>query len=500
MCVRAYRALIVVAVLVSAACGCSGRSESAAGHASSPVGPRAPVGGPGSEPTASGSALDLSGLHAVRPCPGIPAFSCGTLSVRLDPFGSAQGMLPLQVAVSDVAAAPRGVLVLLTGGPGQPGVPFVSRLTGRLGSALHGYRLVMFDQRGTGAGALNCPALQHEMGASDLTVPAPSAVRSCAEAIGPSRRYFATAYTVSDIEALRAALRVARLTLDGVSYGSYVAEQFALAYPARVNRLVLDSVVPSWNVDPFQLEGMRQTAAALRAVCAARGCASDPADDLAVVVRRYHDGPALLDTLVEMSVDDPSFPEVPGTLHAAAAGHPAALSALIARVHAADAATAVELSQGLHASALCADIRMPWGGPDTPLAIRAAALARSVARLTTAEVWPFDRATAAGNGFIQTCLYWPPEPAPPAVTSSHADLPAVPVLLLAGGRDLSTPLADARAEAALAPDGRLLVVPMAGHSIQNRAVGNPARAELREFLGALRATPALDRTGIPGGG
>src|SRR5690348_17935477 len=74
-------------------------------------------------------------------------------------------------------------------------------------------------------------------------------------------------------------------------------------------------------------------------------------------------------------------------------------------VHAADAATAGELSQGLHASALCADMPMPWGGPGTPLAGRAAALARSVARLTTAQVWPFDKATAAGNGFIQTCLY-----------------------------------------------------------------------------------------------
>ena len=82
--------------------------------------------------------------------------------------------------------------------------------------ALRGYRLVMFDQRGTGAGALDCPALQRQMGASDLTVPAPAAVRSCAAAIGPDRRFYATADTVADIEALRAALGVARLTVDGV--------------------------------------------------------------------------------------------------------------------------------------------------------------------------------------------------------------------------------------------------------------------------------------------
>ena len=455
---RLATAVAVVAGLVS---GCTGAPAGPAGQARAVQG--------------------FAGLRDVRPCPGIAEFNCGSLSVRLDPFGSVPGRLSLRVAVSDVASAPRGVLLFLTGGPGEPGVPFVSRLTDRLGPALRGYRLVMFDQRGTGAGALDCPALQRQMGASDLTVPAPAAVRSCAAAIGPGRRFYATADTVADIEALRAALGVARLAVDGVSYGSYVAERFALAHPREVSRLVLDSVVPSWNVDPLQLVNMRQSAAVLRDVCAAQRCGFDPASDLAAVVRRDHDGPALLDMLVALSVGDPSFPGVPAALHAAAAGHPEALTALMARVHAADAATAGELSQGLHASALCADMLMPWGGPDTPLAARPAALARAVARLTPAQVWPFDRATAAGNGFIQTCLYWPPSAPAPGVP--HADLPRVPVLLLAGGHDLSTPLAGARAQAALAPGGRLFVVPAAGHSVQNRAAGDPAEAELARFLG-----------------
>jgi pimeloyl-ACP methyl ester carboxylesterase len=462
----AGRALITAAVLLALVPGCTspGSRPAGAGQAG------------------AGQAGDLTGLRDVRPCPGMQAFSCGSLSVRLDPFGPAAGRLSLRVAMSDAASAPRGVLVFLTGGPGQPGVPFASRLASRLGPALRGYRLVMFDQRGTGAGALDCPALQQQMGGSDLTMPAAAAVRSCAAAIGPDRRYFATADTVADIEALRAALRVTRLTLDGVSYGSYVAEQFALAHPAEVNRLVLDSVVPSWNVDPLQLASMRQTATVLRDACRAQGCAFDPAIDLAVVVRRYHDGPALLDVLVAMSVGDPSFPGVPAVLHAAAAGHAAGLDALIARVRAADAATPGELSQGLHASTLCADMPMPWGGPGTPLAARPAALARSVARLTTAQVWPFDRATAAGNGIVRTCLYWPPTPTPRAGTAPRAELPRVPVLLLAGGHDLSTPLAGARAQAALAPDGRLFVVPAAGHSVQSRAAGNPAEAEVARFL------------------
>jgi pimeloyl-ACP methyl ester carboxylesterase len=425
-----------------------------------------------------------AGLLGVRACPGIAGFSCGSLRVRLDPAGAAPGRLSLRVAVSDVSAAPRGVLLFLTGGPGEPGVLFVSRLASRLGPALRGYRMVMFDQRGTGAGALDCPALQGQMGASDLTVATAAAVRSCAAAIGPDRRFFATADTVADIETLRTALGVSRLTLDGVSYGTYVAEQFALAHPDRVNRLVLDSVVPSWNVDPLQLAGMRESAAVLRDACAAQRCGSDPAADLAAVVRRYHDGPALLDTLVAMSVGAPSFPGVPAALHAAAAGQPGALVALIARVHAADAATAGQLSQGLHASTLCADMPMPWGGPATPLAARAAAVAGAAAALTAAQVWPFDRATAAGNGFIQTCRYWPPTQVPAAAAAARPRLPRVPVLLLAGGHDLSTPLAGARAEAALAPDGHLFVVPRAGHSVQLRAAGNPAQAEVARFLAA----------------
>jgi pimeloyl-ACP methyl ester carboxylesterase len=423
------------------------------------------------------------GLRHLRGCAEAPGFTCGDLTVPVSPSGPAAGHLSLQVGMSR-AAAPRGVLLFLTGGPGQPGVPFLPRVTRRLGPALAGYRLVMFDQRGTGAGALNCPALQERMGGSDLTVPAAAAVRACAAAIGDRRRYFATADTVADIEALRRALGVRTLTLDGVSYGTYVAEQFALAHPREVARLVLDSVVPDANVDPLQLANMRDSARVLRAVCAAQHCGFDPAEDVATVVRRYHDGPALLDMLVALSVGDPTFGGVLGALHSAAAGQPAALLRLMRRVRAADAATASELSQGLHASTLCADLTMPWGGPDTPTARRAAALARAVGRLTPQQTWPFDRATAAGNGFIQTCLYWPPEPVAAPQVPPGTRLPDVPVLIMAGGRDLSTPIEEDRAELAVASGGRLFYVPAAGHSVQGRAAGDPAVPALTRFLQA----------------
>ena len=57
----------------------------------------------------------------------------------------------------------------------------------------------------------------------------------------------------------------------------------------------------------------------------------------------------------------------------------------------------------------------------------------------------------------------------PAGGNPAGDLPTVPVLLYSGQRDLSTPQAWAREEAAKAPDGRLVSVPGAGHSVQLRA-------------------------------
>jgi pimeloyl-ACP methyl ester carboxylesterase len=203
---------------------------------------------------------------------------------------------------------------------------------------------------------------------------------------------------------------------------------------------------------------------------------------VATVVGRYHDGPELLDALVALSVFDPTYPGVPAALDAAAHGRPASLDRLIRGVQAGEEQTpAIALSQGLHASTLCADTHFPWGGAATPVARRAQPLARAVARIPPAELWPFDRATAAGNGFVRQCLPWPATPGAPPPPPAHR-LPDVPVLLLGGDRDLSTPLAWTREEARRAPHGRLVVVGAAGHSVQLRARSAAGRVALIHFL------------------
>jgi pimeloyl-ACP methyl ester carboxylesterase len=466
----------LAAILLIAAAGCtSGGSGTPGGNGT--TGPRA------NPPTSQGSPAVTARLTGSGPCAGAPGFTCSTLSVPLDHSGRVGGRLDLRVAAGNDAKAPRGVLVLLTGGPGQPGVPFVSRLARALGPTIAGYRLVMFDQRGTGAEALQCPALQRAMGQSDLRVPPAEAVRDCGAAVGAKRRFFSTADTVADLDLLRGALGAAKLTLDGVSYGTFVAERYALAHPDRVVRLVLDSVVPHDAPIILPVDNMQATARVLRAVCQQRSCPADPADDLAALVRSRGDGSELLDTLVTLSIVDPSFNGVPEALHAARQGRPAGLDRLVAAVRQGSGASAEVLSQGLHASTLCTDTPAPWGDSSVPVQGRAAALRRAVDRLTDAQVFPFGRATASRNGIAQTCLAWPPTPAPPA-PARGAKLPPVPVLLLAGDRDLSTPLAWARQEARLAPAGRLVVVPDAGHSVQSRASSEAARRAVADFLAA----------------
>jgi len=416
----------------------------------------------------------LTGSH---PCPGDARFSCSTLTVPLDHRGRVGGTLELDVAVED-GPAPRGVLLFLTGGPGQPGVTYATRVRDRLGAALDGYRLVLLDQRGTGRRALRCPELQRQTGSSDLAVPTAAAVRACAAAIGPRRRFFTTEQSVGDLESLRRALGVPRMAIDGVSYGSYVAVRYALAHPGRVSRLVLDSVVPQTGVDPLEVANLHAVARVLRTVCAAVACASDPARDVASVVRRWREGPALLDALVTTSIVDPSFEGVPAALRAAARGEREALARLLDRTRPRPVPVQ-QFSQGLHASALCADTPMPWPESVTAPAKRQAALRRAAARVPIARLWPFDRATAAGNGIGATCSLWSPTGSP---TPADTRRIGVPALLLAGGRDLATPVEWARDQARSMPRGLLVVVPTAGHSVQMRAQSDAGRRAVARFL------------------
>jgi pimeloyl-ACP methyl ester carboxylesterase len=416
-------------------------------------------------------------LRDAAPCPGVSGYTCSTLEVPLDHSGRRKGTLHLRVGAADNVKAPHGVLLVLSGGPGQPGLPILDRFVDKALAAEKGtYRIVVFDQRGTGAGALDCAAMQQQMGSSDLYPPTAAAVRACAAKVGGRRQFYGTDDVVADIDALRRALGAEKIALDGISYGTYVGERYALAHPDHVSKLVLDSVVPHVGLSDLGVVEFRGTARVLRSVCGAH-CV----EDLAAVVKRYRNGVDILDALTTDSIVDPTYKtyfNVPQALRAARNGAPGLLDAFIVSMHAGGAAPAEALDQGLHASALCADWRYPWGTSAAPLGGREAALHRAVAKLRPSALFPFDRKTATGNGFIRQCLPW----APTQPTPLDGGKIAVPTLLVNGDHDLSTPLEWAKQELARTTHGKLVVVPGAGHSTQSRSASDVSRMSVAAFL------------------
>src|SRR3954447_21132324 len=294
------------------------------------------------------AALTLPGASwavSWRSCKVATGAECATLRVPLDRSGALPGRVPLKVARLPARSA-RPTLVYLSGGPGGAGIEellAVMPLVPMLGERYH---IVGFDQRGTGgSGLLRCPALER-----DPRLRSVSAGEDCAARLGPARRFYTTPDSVEDLEALRVALGVDRLTLFGVSYGTELALAYARAHPDHVERMILDSVVDPDDRDPFGLAGFRAMGPTLRGLCPAgcRGVSSDPAADLAALTARLHAKPlrgvsfdrrgrahkrtigatAISDLLYDADYNPPLRAGLPAAVKAALAGDAAPLARL----------------------------------------------------------------------------------------------------------------------------------------------------------------------------
>lgn len=402
-------------------------------------------------------------------------FTCTTLRVPLDRQRSGGPSLDLAVIAADNVNAPRGVLLMLAGGPGQPGVSVLPRIRDNVHpDVLREYRLVMFDQRGTGPKGINCSALQGTVGGSDFLTPPAEAVDECAQRIGSGLGYYGTPDTVEDIEQLRQYLKVDRLTLDGTSYGSFTAAQYGLKYPDRVQTLVLDSVVPHKGFDPMGVDLMAATGGVLTAACHQDpACTTDPVADLAWLVQHGVSGTDLMESLSVASLNsvNPSLKGIPAILHAARNGDDAGLKELFQQTTSMGLSYDT-LSAGLHMATLCSDLRFPWSGTTN----RPAGLDAAVRRLDPKRLYPYDVRTARDQLMIQGCLRWPAA----RVSTYPASQELLPrTLILHGSNDLFCPLEWAQWEQAHARSAKMVVVPGSGHSVQRDPRGQEA---VRAFL------------------
>ena len=242
--------------------------------------------------------------------------------------------------------------------------------------------------------------------------------------------------------------------------------------------LVLDSVLPYDLDDPLQLGVQAATRRVLVAACRAAHCPGDPVADLAATVRRTGEGVALFEAMVATSRTDPSFADLLPALHDAGRGNPTKLDRYLDSFRRAPPTAPEIFSNATHASASCRDQVFPWGRSDAPLHDPGSGPSprrRCAPGGRLRPVRPGDRGRLQRRARV------------PAVAACRAGrdpptgaAPAVPTLLLAGGRDLSTPEEYARAALLRSPRARLVVVADAGHIVT--AHEGKGRAAVRAFL------------------
>ncbi|MFM9701731.1 alpha/beta hydrolase [Streptomyces galilaeus] len=192
-----------------------------------------------------------------------PTLQCASLKVPLDHANPGGRQITLALSrVPHTAKTYQGPLLVNPGGPGGSGLtlaPFVASSLPKEVAAQ--YDVIGFDPRGVGRStpALNCRP-DHFAPVRPDSVPSTGEieranldrVRSFAENCGKKYAsvlpYIDTLSAVRDLDLIRRAVGAPKLNYFGYSYGTYLGAVYAKLYPARVRRLVLDSVVDPTGV------------------------------------------------------------------------------------------------------------------------------------------------------------------------------------------------------------------------------------------------------------
>ncbi|MEV7414759.1 alpha/beta fold hydrolase [Streptomyces sp. NPDC089919] len=407
----------------------------------------------------------------------------------------------------------KGTVAVNPGGPGETAIDKAEAFARGLGALLKDHDLLLLDPRGTGRSErIPCGVTDTEYRFGTRAQQRAAVVR-CAANLGPRATGYTSAATADDLDAVRARLGVPRLSLYGLSYGTYLMPVYASRHPAHVRSLVLSGAFPL-ALDPLARPSARAVSLALKRVCGRSVPASCDGDravrDLAATAARLRARPMTVRITTGHGVHEKRFGEdklanllfeaassgvgmhprqpsllgrLPHALHRFAGGDPAPLRRLVQE----EGAGAGTVDQAPYIAVTCNDYRRAWSKDASPAERRrqyAAALA---------AVRPGEHGAFSARGFTEgttdagdVCIGWPREhtPAPQPVRPA---LPDVPVLVLSGDLDANTPDASGRKAARQFRDSRFLSVPNTGHV-----------PELEPSGCATRISAHFLRTGGPG--
>ena len=232
---------------------------------------------------------------------------CGSVTVPVDYAKS--GGPTIQIAVAEHPAedpsSDLGPLIINPGGPGGSGIDDLpNELSVLTPALLDDFDIVSFDPRGVDRSA---PVTCGEQGGSSVpqgllpdpvpqTAAAQQAVlvndeayaEDCEKASGNLLPYVGTVDAARDLDRIRAALGVSRITYFGHSYGTLLGLTYAQMFPTHIRAMALDGVIdPAVSAEQMvtdQAVGFEGVLDQFFDWCASSGCAwqegSDPTETL----------------------------------------------------------------------------------------------------------------------------------------------------------------------------------------------------------------------------
>lgn len=220
------------------------------------------LGGCGGPPPAQadGPAGRQYGRIGFEPCTLAAPYStinveaqCARFEVAENPEATEGRKLALNIAwlpATNEGAETEDPVFFLAGGPGQSAVEVWPTIDAAFREVRKQRHVVLVDQRGTGrSNPLACRDEQGQNAYSESQdTGADAAVafaKRCAQQLQADPRFYTTTDAVRDLDAVRAALGAEKINLVGGSYGTRVAQQYAMRHPQHTRTLVLDGVVPN---------------------------------------------------------------------------------------------------------------------------------------------------------------------------------------------------------------------------------------------------------------
>jgi pimeloyl-ACP methyl ester carboxylesterase len=199
--------------------------------------------------------VERTGAITWTPCRN-GTVQCATLAVPLDNAHPDGERISLALARRPASGKRTGVLLTNPGGPGASGIAFLEDAAVLFRpDILKRFDIVSWDPRGVGDSApVRCLDDLDAFYAVDRTpenaddvarnvAAARDFAASCKRRSGSEIGYVSTTASVRDMDAIRAAIGVERISYIGFSYGTLLGALYADRYPQRVRTMVLDGAI-----------------------------------------------------------------------------------------------------------------------------------------------------------------------------------------------------------------------------------------------------------------